>query len=267
MLDWFKKLKIVKKIQTGFTLVGLIMVIIVSNAIWQTKEVKNISDRVVDLRVPTAQNSLMMLNGINHSLAALRGWMILGKDKFKAEREKAWSQEIEPSLDKMEKFSKNWTNPKNIQRLEVIKTKLKDFKNFQAEIESISGSIDNLPANKILFKEAAPKASILVTTITKIINIEGTLEATPKRKALLGMMADIRGTTARSLANIRAYLLSGNQKFKDSFDVMWAKNIRRFGDLTENKNLLNPEQSRLFQEFTDARSAFAPLPEKMFSIR
>ncbi|HIJ49890.1 MAG TPA: hypothetical protein HPP54_02360 [Nitrospinae bacterium] len=68
--------------------------IIVGNAIWQTKEVKEISCKVVDLRVPTAQNSLMMLNDINHSLAALRGWMILGKNKFKVEREKSWSEEI-----------------------------------------------------------------------------------------------------------------------------------------------------------------------------
>ncbi len=73
------------------------MVGIVSVTIWQTKEVKSISDKVVDLRVPTAQSSLEMLNGINHSLAALRGWMILGKDKFKVERENAWSEEITPA--------------------------------------------------------------------------------------------------------------------------------------------------------------------------
>ncbi len=267
MLTWFNHLKIVAKIQIGFALVAAIMVIIVGNAIWQTKEVKSISDKVVDLRVPTAQNSLMMLNGINHSLAALRGWMILGKDKFKAEREKSWSEEIQPSMDKMEAFSKNWTNPENVQRMSVIKSKLKDFQKAQNEIEAISGTIDNLPANKILLQEAAPKASILVSTITKIINLEAKQAATPKRKALLGMMADVRGTTARSLASIRAFLLSGDFKFKNAFDVMWQKNIRRFGDLTANKNLLTPEQAQLFKEFSQAREAFAPLPEKMFTIR
>ncbi len=267
MLNWFNKLRIVPKIQFGFSLVAFILAVIVCNAIWQTKQVKSISDKVVDLRVPTAQNSLMMLNGINHSLAALRGWMILGKDKFKVERESSWSEEIDPSLKKMEAFSKGWTNPENVKRLDVIKNKLSEFKKYQNEIETISGSIDNLPANKILLQDAAPKAKILITSITKIINIEGTLEGTPKRKVLLGMMADIRGTTARSIANIRAYLLSGDSQFKDAFDVMWQKNNRRFGDLTANKSLLTPEQTRLFEEFSKAREAFAPLPEKMFSIR
>ncbi len=267
MLNWFNHLRVIAKIQIGFALVAAIMVIIVSNTIWQTKQVKKISDKVVDLRVPTAQNSLMMLNGINHSLAALRGWMILGKDKFRAEREKSWSTEIQPSIDKMEEFSKNWTNPENVKRMEIIKGKLKDFQKFQNEIEAISGTVDNLPANKILLQEAAPKASILVNSITKIINIEGTQEATPERKALLGMMADVRGTTARSLASIRAYLLSGKSQFKDSFDVMWEKNIRRFGDLTANKNLFTSEQAELFKKFSQAREAFAPLPPKMFAIR
>lgn len=81
------------------------------------------------------------------------------------------------------------------------------------------------------------------------------------------MMADIRGTTARSLANIRAYLLSGDEKFKGKFDVMWTKNIKRFGDLTSNKGSLGPKQQALFKEFSDARTAFLPLPPKMFEIR
>ena len=267
MFTWFNQQKIVTKIQIGFVAVGIILVVIVATTIYQTKEVKSISDRVVDLRVPTAQSSLEMLNGINHSLAALRGWMILGKDKFKVEREKAWDEEITPALNKMQEFAKNWTNPKNVERLKITETKLAEFKQFQKEIEDISNTIDKLPASKMLLTEAAPKAGILLKNITQIINIEATQPATAERKALLGILADVRGTTARALANIRAYLLSGESQFKDNFDVMWAKNIKRFGDLTDKQSLLTPEQLTLFKEFTSARTAFAPLPPKMFEIR
>jgi len=267
MFNWFDRQKIITKIQVGFAAVALILVGIVSVTIWQTTSVKAISDKVVDLRVPTAQSSLMMLNGINHSLAALRGWMILGKDKFKTEREKAWNEEITPSLNTMQEFAKNWTNPKNVERLKIIETKLAEFKQFQKEIEDIANSTDNLPASKILLQEAAPKARVLLSSITGIINLEATMPATPERKALLGMMADVRGTTARSLASIRAYLLSGDVKFKNAFDVMWTKNIKRFGDLTDNQSLLTAKQLQLFKEFTKARTAFAPLPVKMFEIR
>ena len=131
MFGWFNRQKIITKIQTGFAAVAIIMVSIVCITIWQTKSVKSTSDRVVDLRIPTAQSSLEMLNGINHSLAALRGWMILGKDKFKVERAKSWNEEITPSLNTMQEFAKNWTNPKNVERLKIIETKLAEFKQFQ----------------------------------------------------------------------------------------------------------------------------------------
>ncbi len=267
ILDFFINLKVGMKIGLGFALVSLILVFSIGTTMWQTSSVNAITEKVVDLRVPTANASLMMVNGMNHSLAALRGYMLLGKDKFKEERAKAWSEEIAPSLVAMKEFSASWTDPANIERLKIIEEKLADFKKFQGEIEGISQALDNLPANKILLTDAAPQAAILMENITAIINIEATLPATKKRKALLGMMADVRGTTARGLANIRAYLLSGNAKFKDNFDVMWAKNIKRFGDLSKNKSLLNAKQATLFQEFTKARTRFALMPSKMFDIR
>jgi len=156
MLTFFNDLKVGMKIGAGFALVSLVLFITIMVTMFQVSKTKNITDRVVELRVPTAQASLMMQNGMNHSLAALRGWMILGKEKFKAERAAAWSKEIDPSLKVMKDFSVNWTDPANIERLKIIEEKLEDFRKYQAEIETISQTIDNLPANKILFEEAAP---------------------------------------------------------------------------------------------------------------
>ncbi len=263
----FKNMKLGMKLGMGFGVVTLILTIAVLISIWQVGKTTTVTDRVMELRAPTAQSSLMMLNGIHHSLAALRGWIILGKDKFKLERAKAWSDEIGPSLEKMKAFSLNWTNPQNIERLGIIEKKLKDFETFQKEIEDIAQSIDNTPALKILFVQAAPKAAILTGNITKMIDAELKLEATGERKALLGMMADVRGTTGLALANIRAYLLSGDEKFRKIFDKLWEKNTRRFGDLKNNADLLNSEQRTAFDEFSEAREIFNPLPPKMFEIR
>jgi len=81
------------------------------------------------------------------------------------------------------------------------------------------------------------------------------------------MMADVRGTTARGPANIRAFLLTGNQKFQDLFNVMWKKNGVRFAQLQANKHPLSPEQLVSFNKFEAARTKFLPLPDKMFDIR
>ncbi len=263
----FKNVKIGTKISIGFGIITLLLVLLVSITIMQVKKASDITDRVLDLRVPTAMSSLEMINGMNHSLAALRGWIILGKDKFKDERNAAWSKEIEPALAKMTKFSQNWTNPDNIERLKKITLYIKDFKKYQKEIEDIAHDINNQPALKILFKDAAPQASVLVSNITKMIDIELKQPSTPQRKALLGMMADVRGTTDLGLANIRAYLLSGDEKFKKLFDKFWAKNARRFADLTAQSKLLTPAQKKAFNKFSEARKIFNPLPPKMFKIR
>ncbi|KKM45445.1 hypothetical protein LCGC14_1560840 [marine sediment metagenome] len=263
----FKNMKLRTKITTGFALIAMLLVVAVTATLIQVKSTARITDRVVDLRVPTAQAGLETLNGINHSLAALRGWIILGKEKFREERAKAWSRQIEVAQKALKEFSVNWTDPKNVERLALIQEKLGQFKRYQQEIEDIAQTTDNTPATKILFEQAAPQAAILVTNITAMIDLEAAQDATAERKALLGMMADVRGTTGLALANIRAFLLSGDPKFKTKFEGLWAKNTRRFKDLTANAKLLTPQQRKAFDAFTQARKVFAPLPNRMFEIR
>jgi len=265
-MKWLTDMKIGTKVLGGFILVVLIIITMAVLSMNGIDSVQTVSKRVMDLRAPTVLASKSMENGINHSLAALRGWMILGKGKFKKARLKSW-EEIDASFAVMKKFSKGWTNPKNIERLAIIEESLVKFRKAQDEIEAISGTIDNTPATKVLVKQAAPQANILVSEITNIINLEAKQAATPARKALLGMMADVRGTTARGLANIRAYLLTGNEEFHTRFTAMWNKNEKRFTDLQANVGLLTAEQKTSFDKFSKARSIFKNLPEEMFRIR
>ncbi len=225
------------------------------------------TDRITELRMPTAQNSLMMLNGINHALSALRGWMILGKDKFKQERLLTWEKEIDAPYAFLQEKSKNWTNPENIIRLKRINKLLSQFKIEQQEIEDIAQKTGNVPAIKMLFDEAAPHAGVMSKNITQLIDLEVTLKATRQRKKLLGMMADVRGTIGLGLATIRAYLLSGDDKFKQKFDTLWKKNQRRFADLKQQQYLFTPKQTIAFKALDNARTAFLPLPNKMFELR
>lgn len=93
------------------------------------------------------------------------------------------------------------------------------------------------------------------------------LDGTRERKNILWMMADVRGTLGLGLANIRAYLLSGDEKYKERYEELWKKNARRFGDLAANKGLLTGAQFDAFTAFSNARALFNPLPAEMFEIR
>ena len=118
-----------------------------------------------------------------------------------------------------------------------------------------------------MLNEAAPQAAIITTAITSMINEEAGLSATAERKALLGMMADVRGSMGLGLANIRAQLLTGDDKFVDIFNGFWTTNERRFGDLLSSTSLMTGTQRADFDKLVAAREIFAPLPEKMFDIR
>lgn len=250
-----------------FGIMVLVIVIIEAVSFFEMRKVETVVQRVVALRAPTAEASLSLLNGINHSLAALRGWMILEQDRFRQERNKAWRKKIQTSVNQMKRLSKNWTDPQNISRLGSIKEKLNDFKKYQEEIEKVAHSEDNLPASIILFKDAAPRAKIIAESITEMVEIEKTLEASKARKHLLGVMADFRGSLGLSLAAIRAYLIAGDEKFQQEFEKQWAINTKSFFELNKIAgNLINQQQQAL-SRINKIREEFAPLPSKMFKIR
>ncbi len=250
----------------GFSVVTAILIIAISTTVWKVSAIADRSDRITDLRVPTSATSQGLVNDVNASLASLRGWMLTGSQSFKTERAAVWADIDRLSAD-MDKFSKKWTNPVNVAKWTAMKVTLAEFRIAQQQTEEVANTVDEQPATKILFEEAAPVAAVMLTKITAMIDEEMGLPATRQRKDLLGIMADVRGSTAVSLANIRAYLLSGDLKFKDSFEGSWAKNEKRYADLQNNSNQLSTSQTQAFEAFSKARNGFAPLPGRMFEIR
>jgi len=259
-------LSISKRLILGFLIAMLILVMAVGLSIWKVSEINTISNRIAHLRTPTAQHSAAMLNSINASLATLRGFMLTGHQNFKDDRAQVWS-EIAQTRTKIDSLATNWTNPTNVEKWEEFKFTLEEFKVAQAEVETLVQTEDELPATKILVNDAVPLASTLISSITEIIMLERNLPATIERKELLGVMADIRGSTASGLANTRAFLLTGDPLFKKKFNDAWTHNTKSFVQLQESQALLSPEQSTSFTRFVEARAMFAPLPDKMFDIR
>lgn len=127
-----------KKIGSGYLLMTIILAAAVSITIWRVKQVEHLSNRIINLRYQSSQADLELLSGINHSIADLRGWVLLKKDSFRQERNNTWKFEINKALDKMEGLSRNWTNPENVERLSVLKPKVQLLEGYQNEIEEIA---------------------------------------------------------------------------------------------------------------------------------
>jgi|SaaInlStandDraft_7_1057024.scaffolds.fasta_scaffold03298_5 methyl-accepting chemotaxis protein len=260
------KIGIRGRLVSGYMIIILILIAAIAATMWQVKGMQTNTQRIVELRMPTAAASAGMVNNINASLAALRGWMLTGNKIFKNQRAIVW-QDIARTSAEMDQYSLNWTNPANVENWESFKATLAEFKAAQTKTEKIAHSPDEHPATKMLVTEAAPRAAVLSREITAMINIEATLVPTTERRALLISMANFRGSLGLGLANIRAYLLTGDKKFEKIFNRFWATNQKAFGQIGEASYLLGPEQQASFGKLVAARKNFAPLPAKMFAIR
>jgi len=260
------------KLTVAFGTIFLVLIIGSAINFYYLSQVKQVQTRVLDLRMKTVDAGKDINNGINYSLAALRGYMILGADPAKAsilkqQRQDAW-QQISQSLATFEQMSASWTVPKNIETLANLKAELAAFKAAQQQVEDIAQSPANIPSYQLLLTDAAPRAGQILAALTEIINTESKLAATVERKSLLKLLADSRGSFAIALANIRAYLLSGDPEFKQNFENKWQLNQQRLAMINSKyEHLLSHSQRQQWNNYQAVREEFASLPNQMFQLR
>ena len=260
-----------KRIGLGFFMMALILATTIFITLYQVKGISQINRDIRDLRTPAAEASLQLLNGVNHSLVALRGWILLGEERFKSERQLAWEEEILPSIEIIETLARAWINPNDVVRLNNIQKLLQKFQSYQENIEAVAQTKDNKPASKILFEEAAPQAKIIADNITVMIDLEKTYvkdvgDIGESRTILLANMADFRGSLVLGQANLQAYLMSDENRFKLKFQKNWDVNTQAFEMLAAKETLLNAQQRKAFENIVAARTAFGNLPGKIFDL-
>ena len=256
-----------KKVGFGFGFMTLVLMGVVLLTIQKVRTMETITKRVVELRTPTAHASLMMLNGINHSLASLRGWIILGDQKFQTERSIAWEEQINPSLNLMHGLAPDWTDSENKTRLKSIEKEINNFKTVQQKIEDMAQTSENSPAQKILFLQAEPLEKSIVATVSKMIEKEIKDNQTPQNKQLIETLANIETTTSLALERADEFLLSGKKEFKKESQENWKKNVGYIHELKKYKHNFNKDQAKNFESLQVKLNQFGPLLEEIIRIR
>jgi len=260
-----------QKLFLGFASILLLFALVSAATFFKTSHVTDTEDRLFNLRFPTLLAGQQLKDGIHLSLAGLRGYMILGKNpkaaaKFKAERQQGW-QQIDQAIQQMDEFSQQWTNPDNVKHLQHIKKLLQQFRTAQQQVENIVHTPANIPALQLLNDKATPIAEQLLAALTGMIDEESRLEATPARKRLLKQLADSRGSFAAGMADLRAYLLTGNVDYQQSFTKKWQINNQRLKQIAKHSDLFSRKQQQFWQQYQQSHQAFAPLPTQIFKLR
>jgi signal transduction histidine kinase/CheY-like chemotaxis protein len=249
-----------------FTVIVIVFAVIIIIINIEAKQLNITGNTIYESQIPTSQASQRLATGIHHSLASLRGWMILGKERFKLDRALAWQKEILPSIEQLRVLSNHWAVPENIDRLNLIVRQVGTLKNAQHEIEAISNSLKATPALKILDEEATPLANIMANNITLLFEIQYNRRFNVNHKALYKAMSDFRGSLGLAKSDLRLFLLTGKSKIIRDFERHWQANSEAFRILTEHKELLTAAQLLVYYELVSTRKKFTPLPKKIFEI-
>ena len=174
--------------------------------------------------------------------------MILNEEQFKFERVKAWQQEIQPSIDAMDRLSRHWVSPQNVERLDEMKSLLIELSVAQNQIEKLANKVESTPARKALIEELSPFGDTIANQITTMIDIESQLETNEERKKLFKMMADFRGSFGLSLAALRLYVLTDSNRDNGDYQLHWTTNTKAFHNLLNNRALMSDEQQIIFAQ-------------------
>lgn len=197
-----------RRLSIAFFVLTLILGGSVALTLQRVGDIESKSQLLNDLRAPTARNSLMLLNGVNHSLAALRGWMLIREEKFRVERQRAWRDEIHASLTTLRELSGNWTNPDNVARLSLLSGRVALFEEYQAQIEQLAHSPDNRPDLQLFQKELVPTSKRLHAALSALVDVEVQKRPTVQGQKLLFALTQLDRASSGLRDTTKAYLLS-----------------------------------------------------------
>lgn len=150
------------KLGLGFAAVILLMLICAVVVYSALARLNTGIDRLTNNAVPMVRACDELLNGMNHSVAALRGLIILGDDPkqamfFKDERQRAWKS-IDSSMTKLLQLAVDSSLPENLRNLTPVQTNLDGLRKAQQDVEDTAEK-DKAKTNELIETQSAPRAA------------------------------------------------------------------------------------------------------------
>ena len=96
---------------------------------------------------------------------------------------------------------------------------------------------------------------------------EADLEATPTRKMLLGLLAELVGSIEKSASSLRTFLITGEDQIRNTFRQSWsivATDVQKIKGMEE---FLSPTQQSLFKKIENNMALLPGLFSKIIEIR
>jgi|GEM_PF-1897693 len=246
---------------------GMLAILCLSTltTIYSSGEVLDLQEEVTEVHHPNEVSGMALMGAISASSADLQSYLVTGREADKASRSARW-EKIFGHHAALQQRAQHWSQ-EHRDELEQLSVTLQKLEKAQGEVEAVAHTSDEQPALKVMLTQAAPRAATIVKALTTLIEAEKRLPADRVRKQLLAQMGDARASFAMGTSNIRAFLLSGDDKWAMQFEQNWMLFDVMEQRLQKTRPYMSPVQMGALDELKQLKAEFKPLQERMFDIR
>ena len=261
-----------KRIGFSYVLVALLLAIAVATTLWQTAQVSRSSQDIREQRVPVAMSGLRVLNGINESLAALRGWVILEEAQFKHERETVWQDQIHVHMKRLEHLIDQQPNVRLEFDIQAIKADIRRLERYQDEIEAIAHTSASQPALRTYREQALPLHDKIFENINELMAYqEGQLlqltEKSRERVLLYEEVAHYQAHIEELQIAVGSYLLDGDEKTLDSVYAALTIEAKGYATLSDKEALFDDVERASVKRIERSRDKWLLLMKNVVDAR
>ncbi|TWT93884.1 hybrid sensor histidine kinase/response regulator [Stieleria varia] len=256
-----------RRLLRSHLIVAVFSIVILVVALFATHWLRNRALHLARLRAPTAQASIQTLSGVQQSLAALRGWMLVGDSQFRDERHAAWNDRILPSLAKLKELSQEWTTKETRDEFQEATRALEDLRDAQWWIEDVAWMPGNEPAKYLVEKQVDPVMDDLMNAMQRIFDEEQKGNAEDSNEAKLIPLANFRFTFTRSRTTIASFLQTANDAEEREFRKQIDYAQSQLDELTDERESLSATQQGHLKTIIDEFQVYQVLCQEAINVR
>lgn len=268
MHNHFHDLTIGQKLNIGFGILVLLLLLIVGLIFAAGQAATNSINLTVDVRVPAALASARAQSSLLQMRAAVRGYLAVGDLQNIDDYNKA-KELFQANLRLLKALSVDWSDAADVRRLDALINAFADWLPLPDRVFALHDNpLENQPALRLANRQVQPLSTALANDIARLIELQTANPAAiepPAQASLLARLLDFQTSLQSMSTNLRAYAGTGDLVFKFGYAEQLVLNGRLFGELLAQVDLLDAEQHERFTHIATLRDDFLQLPAQIFA--